>query len=103
MCVLGMAGEFRSEGIAVNALWPATVVHTAAIAMIGIEFTTISQILNLKLDAFEKPERFRYWFAFIEFNCLEHLRSWLMRHTLFSQKIAENSRKFSLTQKPLLR
>src|SRR5882672_522181 len=31
MCVLGMAGEFRSEGIAVNALWPRTVIATAAV------------------------------------------------------------------------
>jgi len=34
MCVLGMAEELRSEGIAVNALWPRTVINTAAIAMI---------------------------------------------------------------------
>ncbi len=33
-CVLGMAEEFRAEGIAVNALWPRTVIHTAALAMI---------------------------------------------------------------------
>ena len=38
MCVLGMAEEFRSQGIAVNALWPRTVIHTAALAMIpGID------------------------------------------------------------------
>ena len=34
MCVLGMAEEFRGDGIAVNALWPRTVIATAAIAMI---------------------------------------------------------------------
>ena len=34
MCVLGMADEFRSKGIAVNALWPRSVIATAAIAMI---------------------------------------------------------------------
>jgi len=34
MCVLGMAEEFRGEGIAVNALWPRSVIATAAIAMI---------------------------------------------------------------------
>jgi citronellol/citronellal dehydrogenase len=34
MCVLGMAEEFRGDGIAVNALWPRTVINTAAIAMI---------------------------------------------------------------------
>ena len=31
MCVLGMAGEFRRDGIAVNALWPRTTIATAAI------------------------------------------------------------------------
>ncbi len=38
LCVLGMAGEFRSAGIAVNALWPRTVIDTAAlrIAMAGM-------------------------------------------------------------------
>jgi citronellol/citronellal dehydrogenase len=34
MCVLGMAEEFRSDGIAVNALWPRTIVATAALRMI---------------------------------------------------------------------
>ena len=31
LCVLGHAEEFRSEGIAVNALWPRTVIATAAV------------------------------------------------------------------------
>ncbi len=35
MCVLGMAAEFRGDGIAVNALWPRTVIATAALAMLG--------------------------------------------------------------------
>jgi citronellol/citronellal dehydrogenase len=34
MCVLGHAAEFRPYGIAVNALWPATVIQTAALQMI---------------------------------------------------------------------
>src|SRR6185369_6057011 len=34
MCVLGMAEEFRTDGIAVNALWPRTVIATSAIMMI---------------------------------------------------------------------
>lgn len=34
MCVLGMAEEFREAGIAVNALWPRTVIATAAINML---------------------------------------------------------------------
>lgn len=32
--VLGMAPELKTYGIAVNALWPRTVIHTAALAMI---------------------------------------------------------------------
>jgi citronellol/citronellal dehydrogenase len=35
MCVLGMAEEFRADGVAVNALWPRTVIATAALAMLG--------------------------------------------------------------------
>lgn len=31
MCVLGMAEEFKPDGIAVNALWPRTVIATAAV------------------------------------------------------------------------
>ena len=38
MCVLGMADEFKRDGIAVNALWPRTAIDTAALAMIpGID------------------------------------------------------------------
>jgi len=31
MCVLGMSGEFKKEGVAVNALWPRTTIATAAV------------------------------------------------------------------------
>jgi citronellol/citronellal dehydrogenase len=31
MCVLGMAGEFKRDGIAFNALWPRTAIATAAV------------------------------------------------------------------------
>ncbi len=38
LCVLGHAQEFKPYGIAVNALWPRTVIQTAALQMIpGIE------------------------------------------------------------------
>ena len=38
MCGLGMAEEFKRDGIAVNALWPRTVIDTAALQMIpGID------------------------------------------------------------------
>lgn len=32
MCTLGMAEEFRQQGVAVNSLWPKTIIATAAIA-----------------------------------------------------------------------
>ena len=39
MCVLGMAEELRGRGIAVNALWPRTVIATAALNLLGGEET----------------------------------------------------------------
>ena len=36
MCVLGMAEEFRADGIGVNALWPRTVIATAALNVISL-------------------------------------------------------------------
>jgi citronellol/citronellal dehydrogenase len=35
MCVLGMAEELRAQGIAVNALWPRTVIATSALNLLG--------------------------------------------------------------------
>jgi citronellol/citronellal dehydrogenase len=35
MCVLGMAEEFREQGVAFNALWPRTTIATAAVNMLG--------------------------------------------------------------------
>ena len=34
LCVLGMAEEFRGDRIAVNALWPRTMIDTAALALV---------------------------------------------------------------------
>ena len=39
LCVLGMAEEFKGDGIAVNALWPRTAIDTAAITLIAGEET----------------------------------------------------------------
>jgi len=46
LCVLGMSAEFASLGIAVNALWPRTVIATAAIGMID----------RVKAEQCRKPE-----------------------------------------------
>ena len=42
LCVLGLAGELRDRGVAVNALWPRTVIGTAAlqVAMAGSRKTS---------------------------------------------------------------
>jgi citronellol/citronellal dehydrogenase len=48
LCVLGMAEEFRKDGIAVNALWPRTAIATSA-----IEFAIGSQAM---LKYCRKPE-----------------------------------------------
>ncbi|APZ50849.1 SDR family oxidoreductase [Salipiger abyssi] len=40
MCVLGMAEEFRGAGIGINALWPATLIYTAAMNLVGADPST---------------------------------------------------------------
>ncbi len=63
MCVLGMAEEFRSDGIAFNALWPRTGIATAAIqfALTGEEGLRHCRTPEIMADAahaiFEKPSR----------------------------------------------
>jgi citronellol/citronellal dehydrogenase len=40
LCVLGMAEEFRHDRIAVNGLWPRTIIDTAALALVpGVDRT----------------------------------------------------------------
>ncbi|XP_069963750.1 hydroxysteroid dehydrogenase-like protein 2 [Bactrocera oleae] len=52
MCVLGMAEEFRSAKVAVNALWPRTAIHTAAIEMLtGPDSLNVSRKVDIMADA----------------------------------------------------
>ncbi|HXQ15374.1 MAG TPA: NAD(P)-dependent oxidoreductase [Caulobacteraceae bacterium] len=63
MCVLGMAEEFKADGIAFNALWPRTGIATAAIrfALGGDEGMRQCRTVEIMADAahaiFEKPSR----------------------------------------------
>ncbi len=63
MCVLGMAGEFRAQGIAVNALWPRTTIATAAVQNLlgGEELARRSRKPEIMADAahviLTKPSR----------------------------------------------
>ena len=53
MCVLGMAGELRPDGIAVNALWPRTGIATAAIRnnLAGAEGLKMCRTVEIMADA----------------------------------------------------
>jgi citronellol/citronellal dehydrogenase len=63
MCVLGMAGEFKSAGIAFNALWPRTTIATAAIKNLlgGDQMMKASRKPEIMADAayviFNRPSR----------------------------------------------
>ena len=63
MCVLGMAEEFRNDGIAFNALWPRTAIATAAVkfALGGEAMMQASRTVDILADAahmiFTKPSR----------------------------------------------
>lgn len=63
MCVLGMAAEFKADGIAFNALWPRTGIATAAIkfALAGEEGMKQCRTPEIMADAahaiFVKPAR----------------------------------------------
>ncbi|XP_015114273.1 hydroxysteroid dehydrogenase-like protein 2 [Diachasma alloeum] len=51
-CVLGMSEEFKDDGVAVNALWPRTAIHTAAIEMLsGEESKNYSRKPQIMADA----------------------------------------------------
>lgn len=52
MCVLGMAREFKEYNIGVNALWPQTAIHTAAIEMLtGPDSNQFSRKPDIMADA----------------------------------------------------
>ncbi len=63
MCALGMAEEFRGDGIAFNALWPRTGIATAAIrnALAGDEGMRACRTVDIMADAaywiFNQPSR----------------------------------------------
>jgi citronellol/citronellal dehydrogenase len=53
MCVLGMAAEFRDDGIGVNALWPLTAIDTAAVRNVlgGDSMAKVSRKPEIIADA----------------------------------------------------
>ncbi|KAL1420329.1 hypothetical protein MTO96_024413 [Rhipicephalus appendiculatus] len=60
MCVLGLSEELRADGIAVNAVWPKTAIHTAAIEMLmGAEHGQSTIFLCAWLQAAARTSSFR--------------------------------------------
>jgi citronellol/citronellal dehydrogenase len=63
LVVLGLAGELREKGIAVNALWPRTTIATAAVKNLlgGARMMQMSRTPDILADAayliFQKPSR----------------------------------------------
>src|SRR3954447_8002771 len=63
LCVLGLAGELRGRGIAVNALWPRTTIATSAIRNLlgGDEIVRAHRMPEILADAahaiFQKPSK----------------------------------------------
>jgi citronellol/citronellal dehydrogenase len=63
LCVLGMAEEFRKDGVAFNALWPRTTIATAAVefALGGDAMMKASRTADILADAahliFTKPAK----------------------------------------------
>jgi citronellol/citronellal dehydrogenase len=63
MCVLGLSGELKSAGVAVNALWPRTTIATAAVGNLlgGDAMMRASRSPEIMADAayviFTKPSR----------------------------------------------
>ena len=53
MCTLGMAEEFRKDGIAVNSLWPMTSIDTAAVRNVlgGDSMAKMSRLPSIMADA----------------------------------------------------
>ncbi|WP_027000857.1 SDR family oxidoreductase [Eisenibacter elegans] len=53
MCVLGMAGEYRKQGVAFNALWPLTTIATAAVQNLlgGEQMVSKSRTPEIMADA----------------------------------------------------
>ncbi|MEN3792812.1 NAD(P)-dependent oxidoreductase [Fulvimarina sp. MAC3] len=53
MCTLGMAAEFREQGVAVNSLWPLTAIDTAAVRNVlgGDQMAQMSRSPEIVADA----------------------------------------------------
>jgi citronellol/citronellal dehydrogenase len=78
MCVLGMAGEFQEAGVAVNALWPRTVIATAAVENLlgGEQALRASRRPDIMADAahriLTRPSRDASGQFFIDEEVLRH-------------------------------
>ena len=51
MCVIGMSEEFKNDGLAVNALWPKTIIDTAALRLVPGVDSEASRDARIMADA----------------------------------------------------
>ena len=51
MCVIGMSEEFKNDGLAVNALWPKTIIDTAALRLVPGVDSEASRHARIMADA----------------------------------------------------
>jgi len=51
MCVIGMSEEFKNDGLAVNALWPKTIIDTAALRLVPGVDSEASRDASIMADA----------------------------------------------------
>jgi hypothetical protein len=75
MCVLGMAEELRDRGVAVNALWPRTVIATAALNLLGGDETarhgrTPEVVADAALAILRRDARVADAFAALHADCV---------------------------------
>jgi citronellol/citronellal dehydrogenase len=96
LCVLGMAEEFRNDGIAFNALWPRTAIATAAVeyALGGEDMMKASRTPEILADAayliFGKPAR-----AFTGHFLIDDTFLWENGTTEFERYRVDPSRKLA--------
>jgi citronellol/citronellal dehydrogenase len=90
MCVLGMSAEFKEQGVAVNALWPKTVIATAAVRNLlgGREVEKRSRKPEIMADAA---------YAILTRNCCECTGNFFIDEDLLRQEGVKDFDKYAVT------
>lgn len=88
MCTLGMAAEFKKDGIAVNSLWPRTLIATAAVEFnFPKELLDASRTTDIMADAA---------FAILSKNSKEFTGNFCIDESILKQEGVTNFDKYAL-------